>query len=324
MIRRLAAGALLLLGAICGATAQEPGRVYRIGVLSPSAGSIESVRRNTLPELAKLGFVEGRNLVVEERSTEGAPEKLAPTARELAGLGLDAVVAVSNPAIAAMKRAAPRVPIVMSFAGDDPVAAGFVETMARPGGTITGTSMLSVEGDSKRLQLLRDAVPGTRRLGYLSPGQPSYADRHARMRSDAATLGVDLIIVAAENGTAYAAAAADLRARGVDAVAIASNPVFARDAAAIAEAMTAAGLPSICEWREMAREGCLTSYGSNNRELRRRAAHFLARILRGQAPGEVPVEEPSVFELAVNLQTARRLGITLPAEILARADDVVD
>lgn len=324
MIRSLAACTLLLLGSICGTAAQEPGRVYRIGVLSPSVGSIESVRRNTLPELGKLGFVEGRNLVVEERSTEGATEKLAPTARELAGLGLDAVVAISNPAIAAMKQAAPRLPIVMSFAGDDPVAAGFVESMARPGGTITGTSMLSVEGDSKRLQLLRDAVTGTRRLGYLSPGRPSDASRHARMQADAATLGVDFVIVAAQTGDAYAAAATELRARGVDAVAIASYPVFARDAARIADTITAAGLPSICEWREMVREGCLLSYGPNNRELRRRAAHFLARILRGQAPGEIPVEEPSVFELAVNLHTARRLGITLPAEILARADDVVD
>jgi putative tryptophan/tyrosine transport system substrate-binding protein len=324
MIRSLAAGVLLLLGSICGGVAQEPGRVYRIGVISPSLGSIESVRRNTLPELARLGFVEGRNLVVEERSTEGATDRLAPTARELAGLGLDAVVAVSNPAIAAMKQAAPRLPIVMSFAGDDPVAAGFVATMARPGGTITGTSMLSVEGDAKRLQLLRDAVRGARRLGYLSPGRPVDAARHERLKSDAATLGVDLVVVAAENSDAYAAAAAALRARGVDAVAIASYPVFARDAAVIAGTLTAAGLPTICEWREMAREGCLLSYGPNNRELRRRAAHFLARILRGQPPGEIPVEEPSVFELAVNLHTARELGLTLPAEILARADDVVD
>jgi putative ABC transport system substrate-binding protein len=322
MIPRLAAGAmLLLLGSICSAAAQEAGRVYRIGVLSPSIGSIESVRRNTLPELAKLGFVEGRNLVVEERSTEGAPDRLAPAARELATLGLDAVVAVSNPAIAAMKQAAPRVPVVMSFAGDDPVRSGFAATMARPGGMITGTSMLGIEGDAKRLQLLRDAVPGARRFGYLSPSRP---ERHARVLAETAALGIDLVIVNAENMEDYAAAIAALRARDVEAVAIATYPVFARDASTLSDLLTRAGMPTICEWREMARDGCLLAYGPNNREMRRRTAHFLARILRGQPPGEIPIEEPNVFELAINLQTARRLGVQLPAEILARAEDVLD
>lgn len=321
MIRRLAAGVLFLLGSNCGVAAQEPGRVYRIGVLSPSLGSIESVRRNTLPELAKLGFVEGHNLVVEERSSDGVSERLAPAARELAALNLDAVVAVSNPAIVAMKQAAPRLPIVMSFAGDDPVLSGFAATMARPGGMITGTSMLGIEGDAKRLQLLRDAVPGARRLGYLSPSRP---DRQNRVRGEITALGIDLVIVNAESLETYPAAIAELRARGVDAVAIAAYPVFARDAATLAALMAEAGLPTICEWREMARDGCLLAYGPNNRELRRRAASFLARILRGQAPGDIPIEEPNVFELSVNLVTARRLGIELPGQILARAEDVVD
>jgi putative tryptophan/tyrosine transport system substrate-binding protein len=167
-------------------------------------------------------------------------------------------------------------------------------------------------------------VPQARRFGYLSPDPATAGDRHARMTADAATLGIELVIVAASGTGDYAGAIAALRAQGVEAVAIAASPVFSRDARELAAAMAAAGMPIICEWREMVREGCLVSYGTNNRELRRRTAHFLARILRGQAPGEIPVEEPNVFELAVNLRTARKLGIELPAEILARAEDVVD
>jgi putative ABC transport system substrate-binding protein len=322
---RLLPRRLLLSGlsVVLVAPAVAQGRVARLGLLSSGQISIDQFRRWGLPELAREGFVEGRNLVLLARSSDGDAARLAPLAAEVLAARPDVVVAVSNPAAHALRAVDPAVPIVMGFAGTDPVADGLAASLSRPGGTVTGVVMLAEELDIKRLELLRLAVPEAGRIGFLA-GATFAPGRVPAMVAAARRMGVELVPVGAGGPDSFAPAFATLRAARVQALVVASFPGFSTHAAALAALAEEAGLPTICEWRSMAEAGCLMSHGPVNEELRRQVARHVARILRGQPPGEIPMFQPERFETVVNLRTARRIGVELTPLVLAAAQEVIE
>jgi putative ABC transport system substrate-binding protein len=301
---------------------QTADKVYRLGILSPGAGVIERMRRTTIPELARLGFSEGRNLVFVIRS--GAREELPELARELAAARPDAVIAVSGSAIRAMRQAAPSVPIVGAFIGEDPIVAGFASSLARPSGTITGIVMLAPELDAKRLFLLREAVPNARRIAALAVNATRDTPNLTAVREAAERTGIELLPFYAASRDGYASVFGAIRAAGADALEIISAPELYSDAGILAKLATSTGLPTVCEWAEMAHSGCLIGYGPDYTELQHRVAGYVSRIFLGAAPGDLPIEGPTHFQFAVNLKTAKALGLALPQAILARADEVIE
>ncbi len=301
------------------AFAQTPGRIYRLGHLSNSALSESATREITLPELAKLGFVEGRNLVFDGRV--GEADALPGLMRELLATRPDAVIAVGPAAIAAAGAATRTVPIV-SF-GPNPIELGLAASYARPGGNITGVVILISELEGKRLSILHEAVPARRRVAALIPSAIKAISEPA-LRKAAAGLGIELLPFAVTTPADYPAAFAAMRAAGAEALVIGATPEFFRDAKQLAGLALEAGLPTVCEWAEMAQSGCLIGYGPSRAALRRRIADQIAQIFRGTAPGDIAIERPTVFEFAINQRTAKSLGLSIPLAVLAKADDVID
>jgi putative tryptophan/tyrosine transport system substrate-binding protein len=304
------------------ARAQGEGKFFRLGVLSPASAQLESIRTIALPELAKAGIVEGRNLVFDART--GSMEELARLAEGIVAAKPDVVMGVSGAAINALRAASNTVPIVMAFSDYDPVAAGFAASFARPRGNITGIAMLATVLDSKRLDLLHEAVPAARRIAVLLVSESRHQSTLAGMRSVASTDGIELVPVYAELPAEYPRAFAAMRTAGAQALAIVAAPEFNRDAEILAASAIDAGLPTICEWGHMAVRGCLMGYGPVGTELWRRSADYVIRILRGSPPGELPIEQPTHFEFIVNAKTAKRLALTVPASVLVRADEVIE
>ena len=313
-------GLMLVSSLLAPASAEERGRVYRVAVLSP--GSIEGIIRVTLPELAKLGFIEGTNLSLTTRSGVPIPEFPA-VARELVEKEPDLLVGVSSSAVKAFAAVTDRIPILMSFVGD-PVEEGVIASISRPPGNITGQALYSAEQSGKRVELLREAVPTARRVAVLSSGTPGNEVQVREMVGRGERLGLTMSVVRAPEPEGYQQAFSAITDARADAVVIASYPSFARDAETLAALALAARLPTVCEWDYMARRGCLISFGPDNDDLRRRSAHLVAKLLRGTPPAELPVEGPDRFELVLNIRTARALGIEFPPTFLARADEVIE
>jgi ABC-type uncharacterized transport system substrate-binding protein len=236
----------------------------------------------------------------------------------------DAIIAVSDVSIEAVKAASGTIPVVMSFGTGDPVAAGFATSIARPGGNITGVVMLARELNAKRLTLLHEAIPKARRIAALAVSEHRYGTILQAMRAIAAETGFELPTFFAETPGSYPTAFTAMRSAGVEALAIVSAPEFSRDAEILAALAVEAKLPTVCEWSHMAAQGCLIGYGPSQTELRRRIADYLVRIFRGSAPGDLPIEGPTRFQFAVNLKTAKRLGVELPTGLLLRADEVIE
>jgi putative tryptophan/tyrosine transport system substrate-binding protein len=304
------------------ASAQEPGRVYRIALISLAEASVEMVRNFQLPELARLGFVVGRNLTLTTHV--GPPARMPELAREAIATRPDVVVAVSTVAILAAKEASSTVPIVMSFIGEDPVAKGLADNLARPGRSATGVAMLAVQMDGKRTSLLHEFVPMARRIAILTGRPPRHAEGAAEAQRVASELGLEADVFYADEPADYVTAFAGMRMARSEALVIVSAPDFWRDAALLSRLALEAGLPTVCEWASMARDGCLIGYGPNFAALWRRPADYIARILRGAKPGELPIEQPTLFEFAVNLKTAKTLGIEVPETLLATADELIE
>jgi putative tryptophan/tyrosine transport system substrate-binding protein len=314
--------ALWLALAACGAAdAQTPDRTYRLGVLASNPTAIESMRAITLPELATLGFTEGRNLVVDVRFGEAA--YVETMARHLVEARPDALIGIGPLAIAALRDATATVPIVMSLGPDDPRAHGFSDSLARPTRNITGLIALSTELDGKRLQLLKETIPTIRRIAvFLAPyvrGDP------IAMRETAQGLGLEFVGARSfHTRYEYSAALAEVRRAGAEALMIESAPLFADDPVDLVRMATEAGMPTICEWRGLVERGCLIGYGPSVSELRRRTADYVARLFGGKSPSELPIEGPTHFELTMNLRTAGALGVTIAPTLLARADEVIE
>ena len=245
-------------------------------------------------------------------------------AREALAARPDVVVATSDVAIREAYAASSSVPIVMAFIGGDPVALGLAQSLGRPGGNVTGVWMLSHDLDRKRLVLLHDAVPTARRIAVLAGRPPMHVETFKLMRQTASELGLDAHAFLADGPADYASAFAEMRSAHVEALAIPSSPVFFRDAAILSQLALEARLPTVCEWASMARDGCLIGYGPSRLELARRVTDYIARILRGTPPGELPIEQPTKFEVGVNLKTAKALGLTVPTTLLTLADEVIE
>ncbi|MGA8758514.1 MAG: ABC transporter substrate-binding protein [Stellaceae bacterium] len=305
-----------------GSAASAAEQIYRLGVLSPSAGAIDRIRATMLPELATLGFSEGRNLALETRV--GPTGQLPALARGLAAVRPQAVVAVGAAAIDAMRRAAKATPIVGAFIGEDPVAAGFAKSLSHPGGTVTGVVMLAPELDAKRLHLLHEVLPASRRIAVLAVDKERDRPNLTEISAAADRAKVQIFAFYAGHADQYQAAFRAMKITGASALQVISAPELYADAAMIAEAALNAKLPTICEWAEMAQSGCLLGYGPDFTELQHRVANDVARILRGTDPGDLPIEEPKHYVLAVNLNVAKTLGLTISPDVLARADQVIE
>jgi putative tryptophan/tyrosine transport system substrate-binding protein len=320
--RPLLPGLAAALAAPPALHAQAPPGRARVGLLVTFGLGVDGFRRWTLPELARAGLVEGRNLEIVARSSEGDAERLRAMAAEILAARPDLVVASSNPAAYALRAVEPAMPIVMGFAGDDPVAGGLAQSLARPGGTVTGVVMLAAELALKRLELAREALPRARRIGYLAP--PVTPARAVAIEAAARSLGAEPVLVHAAGPEDFAAVFAALRAGRAEALVIGSAPALAAGAAELAARALEARLPAVCEWRGAPGSGCLFSYGYDRAALYRRVAGYVLRVLRGEAPGAIPMERADRFELVVDLRTARALGVELSPLLLARADEVLE
>ena len=301
--------------------AQVPGRIYRLGVLRPTGPSLFDA--NIPRALAELGYVEGRNLVLEKRYAEGRSDRLPALARELVSGKVDAIVAVGAESVRAAMAATSSVPIVM-FGNFDPLAAGFVKTLGRPGGNVTGV-LIAPDGTlaGKKLELLRDAVPRASRIALLVPDDPGVASQVGEIRKAATALGLAIVVVKVFKGD-YGEAFARLAAERPQAIFVASSTFFVRDRVPIIELVARYRLPAIYEWREHVAEGGLMTYAPSLNALQRRVADYVDRIFDGADPGELPVEQPTKFELVINLRTARALGLALPQSLLLRADELIE
>lgn len=317
--RKFIGGVVGTVALSLAAAAQSPERVYRLGHLANSADSETFTRQITLPELAKLGFVEGRNLVFDARN--GEPAALPGLMRELLAEKPDVIVAV-GPAVATAGAATRTVPIV-SF-GFDPIELGLAANYAKPGGNVTGVVILAGELDAKRLSILLEAVPDRRRFAVLMPRLGNGERDDSALRKAAAGLGLELLVFPVGTPSDYPAAFSAMRTQGAEALVIGATPQFQRDVKQLAALALEARLPTVCEWAEMAQGGCLIGYGPSRVALRKRMADQIARIFRGAAPGDLPIEQPTVFQFAVNQKVAKSLDLSISSAMLARADEVIE
>jgi putative tryptophan/tyrosine transport system substrate-binding protein len=323
-----AASAVTLLGA---APAQSS-KVYRVTLVFTTSPTTEMAGpepfhphvRVFLHALRDLGYVEGQNLILDRRSAEGYPERLHRIFADLVQLNPDVIVTIGTPMTQVAKETAPSVPIVMANTGDDPVKSGLVKSLARPGGNITGlTYLVSPEIEAKRVELLKEIVPGATRIGYLSTVEDWTAPRAKSARAAAQVLGLTMIL-AQHTPTDYKDAFALLGAGSIDAVFVNSVAYQFANRELIVDFARKAQLPDIHGFREPVQSGALISYGASVPDLFRRSATYVDKILKGANPGDLPVEQPTKFELVINLKTAKTLGLDVPQSLLARADEVIE
>jgi putative ABC transport system substrate-binding protein len=271
-----------------------------------------------IPELARRGFVEGKNLMLLPR-WGGNLDSLA---QDLASAKPDVIVAVAPKAISAVIKAAPQIPIIASFT-TDPVVEGEAASISRPGGQVTGIALLTFEGDKKRMELLHDAIPGAHKFAFLAD-EFDMMPHKEEYRQTAEKIGVELIRFEVKSPADYQPTFDAIRDAGVEGIVIQSSPNFHRDAAQLATLALERRLPTICEWRAMASDGCLIGYGPDIAELRLRTADFVVRIFSGGHPAEMPFEQPTHFEMAINNKVARSIGVAIPPPVFVRADEVIE
>jgi putative ABC transport system substrate-binding protein len=319
---------VVLLGFLAAphAADAQPGKVYRLGYLAPGTSPRPDTRAGEgilLDSLRELGYVEGRNLELERRYAEGRIERLPALAAELVRRRPDAIVAPSPVAIEAVRTATKTIPAVMIFAAADPVELGMVASLARPGGNITGVALSAgTTLTSKRLELLKEVIPRAARIGLLTTKEPGARAQVREAEQAAAQLRVKLVVVEAR-GRDYERAFATLASERPDALCVLASVILNNDRMQIIELASRHRLPAIYQWREHVDAGGLMSFGSSLREIFQRVAIFVDRIFKGANPGDLPVEQPTQFELGINLKTAKALGITIPSSLLVRADHVI-
>jgi len=326
MRRRVVLGGLAAaLSCAIPASAQSADGKKRLGWLRPNAriSGPGDVQSTGIPAaLQRIGWIPGRNLEIEIRSADGKMERLRALAAELVQARCDAVLTVGASAAMAMAEASKSIPQVI-FGNFDPVARGLVANLGRPGGNITGV-LIAPDGSlaSKRLEVLRDAVPHVKRIALLAPVDPTFDVQIAETRSAASALDVDLHVVTA-HGADYRRAFADIAGTGARAVLVGAHTFFVSDRRTLIDLALKERLPTSWEWAEQVRDGGLLAYGTSLVGLYDRIASQLDRIFRGARPADMPVERPSTFGLAVNLRTARAIGVTLPKPLLLRADELI-
>jgi putative tryptophan/tyrosine transport system substrate-binding protein len=313
-----------LAASIASYAQQQPPKVARIGFLgitsaSGFASQVEALRAG----LHDLGYVEGKNILIEFRWAEGNYDRLPDLAAELVRLKVDVLVTQGTPGAFAAKRATTTIPIVMAASGDA-IATGLVASLARSGGNITGSTFFSPELNAKRLELLKDAMPRITQVAFLlNPDNLVNGPTLRAMETAAKSLRVVLQPFYMRGPGEFNDVFSTIAKRRIDAVTMGQDGIIVANARAIADLAAKHRLPS-AGFREFAEAGGLIGYGQNTREVYRRAAYFVDKILKGAKPGDLPVEQPTKFELVVNLKTAKALGITIPRSILLRADRVIE
>lgn len=307
--------------------AQPAARVARIGYLSPSLAAAPGNHQAFVRGLLDLGYVEGRDVVIEYRDAAGRSERFPALAAELVAARVDVIVAPTTLGALAARGATRAVPIVFATAGD-PVSSGLVTSLARPGGNATGLSIIAPELVAKRLELLTLVVPGVSRVAILwqpgAMGERMDADMLKEADVAVRALGLRLLRVEAREPADLERAFAEMARGRAGAVSVLGSTMFSNERRRLVELTARARLPAVYTSREFVEAGDLMAYGPNVAEMYRRAAGYVDRILKGAVPAELPVEQASKFELLINLRTARTLGLTIPPSLLQRADQVIE
>jgi putative ABC transport system substrate-binding protein len=328
--------ALALLAAPLAAEAQQTGKVARIGLLggsSPTSPEASHLWEAFFQGLRELGYVEGQNIAIERRYSEGRAERLPGLAATLARLNVNVIVVDACGApLNAASQATSTIPIVIAACNDDLVATGLISSLARPGGNITGLSELTPELGAKRLELLKEAVPRMRRVAVL--WNPTYSERFSanfrfwsadwtEVRAATQVLGLTLQSVEVRGPDDFETAFSAMIRERADALIAFSDPLIVFHGRRIADLAAKSRLPALYPSREVVDAGGLMSYGPSLSDRFRRAAVYVGKILKGAKPADLPMEQPTKFELVINLKTAKALGLTIPQSLLRRADEVI-
>jgi putative ABC transport system substrate-binding protein len=321
LIGMLAGG---LLAAPLSAWAQQAGKVYRVGFLGNSTAALEANLVGPFREgLRDLGYVEGRNVVIEYRWAEGKYERFPALVAELLALKVDVIVTAGTPAALAVKQATTTVPLVMAAVGD-PVGTGLIASLARPGGNLTGLSAISPDLEGKRFELLKELLPKLSRVTFLvNPANALHAvsEEHAREAAKVLRLRLQFVGVQAEAEFDHAFDAIARERPG--AMVVLADRVFLHSRQRVVDFTARHRLPTVYPYRELVDAGGLMCFGANFPDMHRRAAAYVDKIFKGAKPADLPVEQPTKFELIINLKTAKALGLTIPPSVLARADEII-
>jgi len=309
-----------VLAAPLTSEAQPAGKVWRIGLIAVAPASPMDALSQGLRE---LGYVEGQNLIIERRYSEGRAERFSEFAAELVRAKVDLIIVNTTPAAIAAKKATTTIPIVFPTA-IDPVAAGVVASLARPGGNVTGLSILTPELSPKRLELLKQVIPGLSRVAVLwNAANPANALPWRETQGASRALGVVLQSREVGRPSDFEAAFAMMAKEHPEAVLVFGDALITQHEKQIVDFVTQKHIPSSFPWREPVVYGGLMSYGPSRAQLYRRAAVFVDKIFKGAKPGDLPVEQPTKLELVINMKTAKALGLTIPPSLLSRADEVI-
>jgi putative ABC transport system substrate-binding protein len=304
--------------------AQQPGRLPTIGYLGATSASGQSQWTMAFTRrLHELGWAEGRTIRVEYRWAEGNPQRAAEMAAELVRLKIDVIVTAGSANVSAAKRATSTIPIVFAGTGD-PVGNNLVASLARPGGNITGSSLQQTDLGAKRFEILRELVPSLRRLAIMAyVGSAGAMLEVGEVQAAAKLLTIETVAVEIQQPKDIAPAFEALKGK-VEALLVAADPLLTTHRIAINTLASAARLPTIYNFREYVEAGGLISYGPNLSDMYRRAADYVDKILRGAKPADLPVEQPTKFDLVINLTTARAIGLEIPPTLFARTDEVIE
>jgi ABC-type uncharacterized transport system substrate-binding protein len=315
--------ALGLLLAPLAADAQGPAKVRKLGILTFAVPRSEPFLQAFLEELRRLGYAEGQNLAIEYRSAEGKSEQLPGLAADLVRLKVDVIVTTATAAALAAKHATGTIPIVFTSIAD-PVRSGLALSLARPGGNITGLSLMHPELSAKRLELLKEAFPKVSRVAVLTnPADPISGPMLREVEGAAAVLRLELHVLEARDPKTLDGAFAAMKRDRAGGLLVLPSQMFLDQRRRLVDLAARGQLPAMYYAKEFTEAGGLMAYGPNLADLYRRAATYVDKILKGAKPADLPVEQPTRFELAINLKTAKALGLTLPQSILVRADQVI-
>jgi putative tryptophan/tyrosine transport system substrate-binding protein len=310
------------------AVAQQIGRVRRLGYLAPGAAVQSTIAAQSIAAfqqgLRELGWIEGRNIIIDYRFAEGSFERLPGLAAELVRLNVDVIAATTTPAVVAARNATDTIPIV-AFSVGDPIGLGLIASLARPSGNVTGlTYSVGLEAFSKQLELLKETVPGISRVAVLSnPANPGAALAISNVKIAARSLGLQLQLLETRNSDEFDGAFAAMAKERAEALLVVSDAFFGVHGARLADLAARYRLPSMHGVRELVEAGGLINYGPSIPDNFRRGAGYVDKILRGSSPGDLPVQQPVKFELVINLKAAKMLGITLPQSMVLRADELI-